>query len=759
MVSLTAFVTMSCKSKVDRIYDAMTPQERVAQLHGIYLGQFFDENGVLDEEKCRELIPNGVGHFSQYAVSDAQTPDRMRDMVAQMQKWLMKNTPSGIPALFHEEVLSGVAAYDATVYPQQIGMACSFNPVLARRKTWETAEVLRAMGGALALSPMVDVVRNPSFNRLEESYGEDAFLSAVMGCAFVEGLQHGNLREGVAATTKHFLGYGGGGDADDKELMEEILLPHETIIRTAGSRVLMTGYHAFRGTNAVANSYLQEELLRGYLGFDGLTVSDYGAINQIPGLTDPAEMAAAALNAGNDVEFPEPVNYTSLPQAIERGLTSEAALEKAVKRVLSLKESLGLLDRKPNLYSTGHIEGDTPQARRTAYELATQSVVMLENNGILPLRKPCRIALTGPNANTMWAMLGDYSYHSMRYFWQRKEQDDMHPKIVGLKEGMESRLPEGFSLEYSRGCDWTEEVETVIEDSGDERAVYMRSIQGRMVSHPDEIDRAAAVKLAAQSDVIVAAVGENVILCGENRDRKGLRLPGSQEEFVNSLIATGKPVVLVVFGGRAQVLGSLAGRCAAVIQAWYPGEEGGNALADIIYGNVCPSGKLSVSYPAIEINEPVCYNNGEDARIAYPFGYGLSYTSFEYSNYGADAPAGPSDEWVNAEVSVCNTGSVTGDEIVQMYISPLDRSAKLKPLKLQGFARVSLDPGQKSTVHFRIPVEMFGYWTPEGWNVDPGRYLVRIGSSSRDLCDMEVGIEGERHSALRKYYFPEVNVE
>lgn len=759
MVSLTAFVTMSCKSKVDRIYDAMTPQERVAQLHGIYLGQFFDENGVLDEEKCRELIPNGVGHFSQYAVSDAQTPDRMRDMVAQMQKWLMENTPSGIPALFHEEVLSGVAAYDATVYPQQIGMACSFNPELARRKTWETAEVLRAMGGALALSPMVDVVRNPSFNRLEESYGEDAFLSAVMGCAFVEGLQHGNLREGVAATTKHFLGYGGGGDAGDKELMEEILLPHETIIRTAGSRVLMTGYHAFRGTNAVANSYLQEELLRGYLGFDGLTVSDYGAINQIPGLTDPAEKAAAALNAGNDVEFPEPVNYTSLPQAIERGLTSDAELEKAVKRVLSLKESLGLLDRKPNLYATGHIEGDTPQARRTAYELATQSVVMLENNGILPLRKPCRIALTGPNANTMWAMLGDYSYHSMRYFWQRKEQDDMHPKIVGLKEGMESRLPEGFSLEYSRGCDWTEEVETVIEDSGDERAVYMRSIQGRMVSHPDEIDRAAAVKLAAQSDVIVAAVGENVILCGENRDRKGLRLPGSQEEFVNSLIATGKPVVLVVFGGRAQVLGSLAGRCAAVIQAWYPGEEGGNALADIIYGNVCPSGKLSVSYPAIEINEPVCYNNGEDARIAYPFGYGLSYTSFEYSDYSVDALAGPSDEWVNAEVSVCNTGSVTGDEIVQMYISPLDRSAKLKPLKLQGFARVSLDPGQKSTVHFRIPVEMFGYWTSEGWNVDPGRYLVRIGSSSRDLCDMEVGIEGERHSALRKYYFPEVNVE
>lgn len=749
------------RKTVDRIYAGMTQQERVAQLHGIYLAQFFDRNGVLDTARCKALIPNGIGHFSQYAVSGDKTPDENRDLVAQMQQWLMNNTPSGIPALFHEEVLSGVAAYDATVYPQQIGLACSFNPELALQKTWQTAEVLRAMGGALALSPMVDVVRTPSFNRLEESYGEDAYLSAVMGTAFVKGLQHDNLKEGVAATTKHFLGYGGGGDADDKELMEEILLPHEAIIRTAGSQVLMTGYHAFRGTNAVANSFLQQELLRDYLEFDGLTVSDYGSINQLPGVTDPAEKAALALNAGNDVEFPEPVNYQLIEEAISRGLTTQETFEAAVKRVLTLKARLGLFDKNPNLYASGHIDGDTPQARQTAYELATQSVVLLENDGILPLRTPGKIALVGPNANTMWAMLGDYSYHSMRFFWQRRVQDDMHPRIVGLKEGMEKHLPEGFSLEYSRGCDWTEDIETVIEDNGDERAVYMRSIQGRKVSHPDEIDKAAAVKLAAQSDVIVAAVGENVILCGENRDRKGLRLPGKQEEFVNALIATGKPVVLVVFGGRAQVLSGLAERCAAVIQAWYPGEEGGNALADIIYGNVNPSGKLSVSYPAMEIYEPVCYNNGlaGDPRIAYPFGYGLSYTAFEYGDYQIDEEVSTADDFVELSFSVKNAGAVKGDEIAQVYISPVDRSAKLKPIKLQGFARVSLEPGQSSTVKVKIPVEMFGYWCNNQWCVDPGRFLVKVGASSVENHAMEVVVNGDSvQRKLRQHYFSTAEV-
>lgn len=756
---MASCTTESIDNKVDALYDKMSQEERIAQLHGIYMTQFFDENGKLDTKKCEELIPNGIGHFSQFALNVRKTPDELRDMVAQMQDWLIHNTPNGIPALFHEEVLSGVNGYDATVYPQQIGLACSFNTELAEEKTYQTATALRQMGGFMALSPMVDVVRDPSFNRLEESYGEDGYLSAAFGCAFVKGLQHGDLREGVAACTKHFLGYGGGGDANKKELMEEILLPHETIIRTIGSKVVMTGYHSVDGIHCVANRQLQQEILRDYLGFDGIMVSDYGSIEQIDDNLSDVERAAAAINAGNDVDFPEGNSYKHLQEAIDKGLVSQETFETAVKRVLKFKAELGLLDKNPKLYAEGHIEFDTPAERETAYKLATQSVVLLQNNGILPLKDTKNIAITGPNANSMWAMLGDYTYQSMRYFWKSSIEDDMHPRIVNLKDGMQSRLPKGWTLNYSRGCDWTEEVETVVDQSGDPRVAYLVQIQNRMIDSGEEANMEEAVKMAAQNDVIIAAVGENAILCGENRDRKHLRLPGRQEEFVERLIATGKPVVLVVFGGRAQVIKGLAEKCAAVIQAWYPGEEGGNALADIIYGNVSPSGKLSVSYPAEEIHGPVCYNYGntEDPRIAYPFGYGLSYTTFEYSNMKLDESAATDAESFNVSVDIKNTGDAEADEIVQFYVSPIERSAKLKPIQLQGFKRVSLKPGETKTISLKMSPQQLGYYIMGEWAVDPGRYMIRIGASSADIRqEAEINLTGEQYKLpIRNKYFSE----
>ena len=241
------------EQKVNELYDKMNPQERLAQLHSMYLADLFGKDGKLDTLKCRQLIPNGVGHFSQYASQDVKDPDEIRDMVAQAQQWIINNTPSGVPALFHEEIISGVATRGATVYPQQIGLACSFNPDLAFVKTQQTAKDMRMIGGLLALSPMVDVARNPHFNRNEESYGEDGYLLAAMGVGFVRGLQDGGLNKGIAACSKHFLGYGGGGESDEKELMEEILMPHEAIIRIAGGKVVMTGYHQFHGINCVGS--------------------------------------------------------------------------------------------------------------------------------------------------------------------------------------------------------------------------------------------------------------------------------------------------------------------------------------------------------------------------------------------------------------------------------------------------------------------------------------------------------------------------
>ncbi len=762
MLLSSAIISCSTPSKkinpIDQLYNQMTQEERIAQLHGIHLDQFFNDSNQLDTTKCKALLSNGVGHFSQFAVTQRKTPDQLRDMVEQMQQWLIHNTPNGIPALFHEEVLSGIATYDATVYPQQIGLACSFNPELAEKKTYQTATSLRKIGGCLALSPMVDIIRNPSFNRLEESYGEDAYLSSVMGVAFVKGLQHGNLSEGIAACSKHFLGYGGGGNAEEKELMEEILMPHETIIRLANSKVIMTGYHAIRDTKCVANTYIQKSILRDYLHFDGITVSDYGSIDQLPE-KDAIHRAAAAINAGNDVDFPDGDSYQYLQKAIQQNLVKQETLEKSVKRVLKLKMELGLLNKKSQFGETGHIQFDTPEERQTAYQLATQSVVLLQNNGVLPLKESKKIALVGPNANSMWAMLGDYSYHSMRYFWQLELEDDMHPHIVSLKEGLTNKLPQGFSLQYSRGCDWTEKVETIIEDAGDERAAYMKSIQNRKIDSGEEANADEAILLAAQSDVIIAAMGENVILCGENRDRLHLRLPGEQEQFVEKLIATGKPVVLILFGGRAQVISGIAEKCAAIIQAWYPGEEGGNALADILYGNISPSGKLSVSYPAQELHEPICYNYGlnNDPRIAYPFGYGLSYTTFKYDHLQMENQASILTDRFNVSCEITNTGSVAADEIVQLYLSPIDHPEHLKPIQLQGFKRVSLQPGETKKVHFAVSPHQFSYYNNGEWTIDGGKYQIKIGASSSDIrLSGEIELIGEpQKMPLRTNYFAE----
>ena len=754
--------TTDVEQQVNDLYDKMPQEERIAQLKSMYMDDLFNEQGQLDTAKCRELIPYGIGHFSQFCMQQPRDPNELRDRAVAIQEWLMNHTPNGIPALLHEEVLSGVNTKGSTIYPQQIGQACSFNPELAELKTVQTSTALRKMGGILALSPMVDVCRIPSFNRLEESYGEDGYLSAVMGTAFVKGLQQGDLKKGVGACSKHYLGYGGGGDAEEKVLMEEILFPHEAMIRLAGSKCVMPGYHAVHGTKCVANSEILQDILRDYVGFDGMVVSDYTAIDQLPDLEDVVQKAAAAINGGNDVDFPFGANYQHLQKAIDQGLVKPETLERAVKNVLRQKFRAGLFDKDAYLYSKEEdIHLDTSEERQTAYDIATQSVVLLENNGVLPLKDVKNILLTGPNANSIWAMCGDYTYPAMSYFWKRMEDTPEQPHIVKLLEGMTSQKPEGVNILYSRGCDWTEEFETKYGELGDERA-WEYEILHRKVDAGEKADKQEALTMAQQADVIIAAVGENVMLCGENRDRQSLRLPGKQEQYVQELIKTGKPVVLVMFGGRAQVVSGLAEKCAAVIQAWYPGEEGGNAVADILYGKVSPSAKLSVSYPNTEINEAICYNyNAEkDPRIQWPFGYGLTYTTFEYSNLKVAQEASTADQSISLSFEVKNTGEVTADEIAQIYLSPTSDDQQIRPIQLQGFARVSLKAGESKTVNIKLFTEQFGFYSHEGqrqWNVRPGEFIIKVGSSSTDIKLQEnITLKGEPvNKPLREFYFSE----
>ena len=744
-ISVKPFHTDETKHLVDSIYDSMSMEERVAQLHGIRPALLLDDSGGLSLEKCRELIPYGVGHVSQFAVMQDLSGNNLRDFVKELQHYLVTETRSSIPAIFHEEAITGFSAKGATTYPQQIGVACSWNTDLVELKSQQTRDLMRSVGTTMALSPMVDVVRTQHFNRVEESYGEDSYLTSRIAYSFITGLQGDDLSTGIATTTKHFLGYGGGISHNEKVRMEEIIMPYEVGIKMANNKSVMTGYHSYEGETAVTNSYFIEDLLHNYLDFDGLVVSDYFAVAQKGMVKGQPEAkikehlmtrASKAINAGADLELCDEECFHLLPELISKGIVPIERFEEAVKDNLTMKARLGLLSKQPVLYSDKDIVMDSPSHRKTAYELATQSVVLLKNNGILPLKnKDERIALVGPNANSFWCMLGDYTYQSMYAFFQSGMIDGLTPKVVNLKEGLESRLNPRVHLSYERGCDWSANSEAGIDKAshGDERIQHLNDL---IIKQTDPTDWDAAIELANDNDVVVVAVGENLTLCGEGRTRKGIRLPGFQERFVEQLIDTKKPVVVVIFGGRAQVLSEkIRNGAAAIMQAWYPGEEGGNAVADLLVGNVNPSAKLCVSYPATEIKKNICYNlgNQDQELIAYPFGYGLSYTEYDYSDLKATPLAKIGEDCISLEFTIKNIGKIPGTEIVQLYVSPEEGSVKHKPIQLKGFERVSLNPGESKQVRFEVLPEILAHYDQGKWTVEPGKFTFKIGSSSSEI--------------------------
>ncbi len=736
------------ESLVKKVYKSLSEEERVAQLHGVRAKQI-TVDGKLSIDSCRKYIPHGVGHISQFACTQDLTPDELRDFVRDLQAYVMSCTDAKIPAILHEELITGVATKGATIYPQQIGVSCGWNPELVELKSKYSAESLRAVGGQMALSPMVDVVRTQHFNRGEEGYGEDGYLSAVMACAFVEGLQGDDLKQGVASTMKHFVGYGGGSNLPEKELVEEIIMPYEAAFNVAGSKALMPGYHAFNGETAITNTYFLQDLLRGYLKYDGLIVSDYFAISikwQAKGNPNHyADRATAAMNAGADLELCDLECYNLIPQLVKEGRVSAKRFEEAVKQNLRMKARLGLLDESPVLYGDDKLDLNRGKYRNLAYQMAAQSVVLLKNDGVLPLSSANKsIALVGPNAHSCWAMFGDYTYPAHHTFFQGRSVDTSNPKTYTLREGLDMAVAKDVEVTFERGCDWDSSLKTAIEKGGDSRIALSKvdNLINMLRSSAPPTNWEDAISLASGSDVVVAAMGENLLLCGEGRNRAGIRLPGEQERFVEELIEQGKPVILVVFGGRAQVLSDkILNGAAAIIQAWYPGQEGGRAVADILVGKVNPSGKLTTSYPATEKRVTLCHNYGAekmDGLVAFPFGYGMSYTTFEYSDIEATPTAKIKDGKVDVSFTVTNSGERVGAEVAQLYISPAQASENFKPIQLKGFTRVDLSPGESKRVTFSFDSQLISYYDTMGdevglWRTVPEEFVVKIGSSSSDI--------------------------
>jgi len=731
------FATPQIEQQVDSLLATMTMEEKLAQITGTRLDEVM-ANGKFSPEKCREHIPHGIGHFCQFSSGLNLPPEELRDLVREVQDYLMNETRLGIPAIFHEEAITGFSTLGATTFPQQIGVGCSWNPELVRQNTRSTARNMRAVGATFALSPMLDISRTAHWNRHQESYGEDAYLTSAMGVAFVQGLQGDDFRTGVAATIKHFAGYGTANN-DPKELYEEYLMPHEAAIKVAGVKSVMPSYGQYQALPVSVNPTMLRQMLRRELGFDGLVVSDYGAINMVykryKRAPDPMTAGAMALNAGVDIELSNPVAYPQLPEAVEKGLVTEREINAAVKRSLIMKAKLGLLDEQPVIGKEGPLDFDPPANRALAYETACQSIVLLQNNGILPLKKEVKkIALVGPNASTVHGLLGDYTYQAMRAFWKSADFDTENPKLVTLLEGLENRLGGEATILHERGCDWSASLEAAIdkESFGDDRLGKLKLLTVKDLPQPD---LSKALRYAAESDVIIAAMGENIYLNGEGRWRKGIGLPGDQEAFVEKLLETGKPVILVLFGGRQQVIAPFADRCAAILQAWFPGEEGGNALADIISGKVNPSAKLCVSYPSTQEKREMNYKDGYRTGVPphYPFGYGLSYTQFEYADFKLKPKVKLSADAITVSFSLTNTGSLAGTEIVQLYVSPLDSASQMKPIQLKGFTRIELKPGEKQTGQFTLSPQLFAQYIGEKWVVEAGEYAIKIGASSTDI--------------------------
>ncbi|MFC1946516.1 glycoside hydrolase family 3 N-terminal domain-containing protein [Chloroflexota bacterium] len=744
----------SIQERVQDLISRMNLEEKIAQIGSIsgrpegsdknYLG--FIEDG---------LVKNGIGQISAPARSTGLPAKELAEYTNAVQKYLVEQTRLGIPAIIHEECINGMRARGTTVFPQAIGLASTWEPELVEKMTDIIRLQMRATGFHQALSPVLDIARDPRWGRTEESYGEDPYLDSRMAVAFVKGLQGEDISKGVVATVKHFVGHGyseGGmncapANITPRLLREVYLYPFEQVVKEAGVLSLMNAYHEIDGVPCAASEELHTKILREEWGFDGIVVSDYYAVRQLMTYhniaADGGEAAGLALKAGIDVELPDYDCYAEpLRDYVETGKISEELINTSVERVLTMKFRLGLFENPYVEPDAAPLTWDTPGQREISREVARKSIVLLKNdNNILPLKKDvAKIAVIGPSADSQRNLLGDYSFGANYGYRMRRDPDtnelvvewydeDYHHdtvisnKIVSILEGIKAKLGSATKILYEKGCDVTGSSEDGIEK---------------------------AVTAAKEANIAVLAVGGrsgllNEYTSGEMRDRAELGLPGVQEKLVEAVCETGTPVVLVLVNGRPYTLKRLVDKVAAIVEVWLPGEEGGNAVADVLFGDFNPGGRLPMSFPEKEGQIPVYYahkpSGGRSSswenyvdgssKPLFPFGYGLSYTSFEYSNLKITPEKTSTDGEMTVSIDLKNTGKVAGDEVVQLYINDVIATVPRPVKELKAFKRINLRPDETKTVELIVKAESLSFYNLDMKRVvEPGVFKVMIGSSS-----------------------------
>jgi beta-glucosidase len=725
----------------------MTLEEKLAQIGSCWMNELQTE-GALDPAKMQRYLQLGIGQITRPGGRTTLPPLALAQTTNQLQRYLIEETRLGIPAILHEETCCGAMVREGTMFPEPIGLASTFKPALAEAMATAIRRQMLAVGARQALAPVLDLVRDPRWGRIEETFGEDPTLIAHFGVAYVRGLQGDSLTEGVLATGKHFIGHGvsqGGLNCAPAhlgwhELYDLYLAPFQAVIDEADIATIMNSYPELDGEVVAASRRILTGILRERLGFKGLIVSDYEAILMIHSyhkMTSTLQRAAAlALQAGIEVELPTTVCYGELlQQALEAGEVDLEDINQAVRRHLEMKFKLGLFenpyadeDRVVEIYSA-------PENRTLARDIARQSLVLLKNEQLLPLRRSVgTLAVIGPNAHSGRVFLGDYSYASQRELAAvQVEHATTLPTdlmtgapVVTVLEAVRALANPATQILYASGCDNL---------------------------NPDRSGIAEAVHLAQQADIVLLVLGDRSGLLphcstGETRDSASLQLPGVQNDLAQAVLDTGKPVIVVLINGRPYAIPELDERAGAILEAWLPGEEGGTAIAEALFGEINPGGKLPITFPRSVGQIPIHYNHkpsamtsnwygdymDESVKPLYPFGHGLSYTTFTYELLSITPTQATAGDTVTIGLQVTNNGARRGDEVVQLYVHDEYASVPRPVKELKGYARLTLDPGERKTVLFHLPANQLAFYNHDfDLILEPGRIEVLLGSSAEDI--------------------------
>lgn len=774
-------------ARVKDLLARMTLEEKVAQLTTVWEKRKLLETdgGEFTTEHAKELLNLGIGEIARPAenkTAPSKSPAQTAAFTNAIQKWVVENTRLGIPVIFHEEALHGHAGRYSTSFPQAIGLASTWDPDLLRNVFSVVGQEVRVRGAQQALAPVLDVARDPRWGRIEETMGEDPYLIASLGVSVIKGFQGGETgvaKTHVGTTLKHLAGHGeptGGlntapAPVGERGLRETFLFPFEAAVKLSHPRSVMASYNEVDGVPSHANGKMLNGILRGEWGFDGLLVSDYFAIGELVNrhhlAANHKDAALLAFNAGVDVETPDRETYPFLIDWVKEGKITNAQLDVAVARVLREKFSLGLFEN-PYVKTQGvdQFVGNAKH-RALAQEAAEKTVVLLKNDkNILPLdvKKLKSIAVIGPHVNE--TLLGGYS--------------DIPKQTVTILQGIKDYVGGKVQVNYAKGTlltldNWTPSADSIAANSlSKERWNTDKISLATPADTKGMIEEAVAA--AQKSDVALVVVGDNEATSreawsdGHLGDRTDLNLMGQQQELVDAVLATGKPTIVLLINGRPLSITKIAETAPAILEGWYLGQETGRAVARVVFGDVNPGGKLPVSIARSVGHLPVYYNYKPAAKRGYaftettslyPFGYGLSYTTFSYSDFTirkSDAKVG---ETVEVSVKVTNTGTRTGDEVVQLYTHDAVASLTRPVQELKGFKRITLKPKESAVVTFGLAVNQLGFYnTDMNYVVEPGKFDVMVGSSSRDIqAKGEFNVVGEvTDISKQKVFFSDVKV-